>query len=140
MVSDDPADWGDFGDYLSGTYTILTLIATVAVVFIARGLAKRDQSIQERKKALETIFKQIITLEDSFGKPSQKGGSKQKQRTALEKYVRLIGKNKLYIPKDLDGDLADINTVFSETLDENKGLNRTRIEQVKDNIRKHYGN
>ena len=43
-ISNNPADWGVFGDYVGGIYGgLFTCLITLLAVYLARALTKKDQ-------------------------------------------------------------------------------------------------
>lgn len=65
-ISDNPADWGVFGDYIGGIYGgFFTCLVTFLAVYLARALTKKDQRQIKTSAAAEKLYKQICTIENN---------------------------------------------------------------------------
>ena len=86
-LSDDPADWGVFGDYIGGVYSVLIAIL---VVYITRNLNKRDEEKRLKKEALREVYMQITKIQMN----------QTVNQNKLTKLFRLIEESKLFIDDD----------------------------------------
>lgn len=65
-ISNNPADWGVFGDYVGGIYGgFFTCLITFLAVYLARALTKKDQKQIKTSAAAEKLYKQICVIENN---------------------------------------------------------------------------
>ncbi len=85
-ISDDPSDWGLFGDYIGGIYGgFFSCILIILAIYITRSLSKKDQRQIKTSNAAETIYKQINVIENNGY-----------NLNSINKYFRDIKANELY--------------------------------------------
>lgn len=123
ILSDDPADWGVFGDYVGGVYSILV---TVLAIYLARALGKKDEKQKKSVIAAEQLYQQIQTIENS------------NNRNSITKLQRDIRKNELYISDDLKNDLVKLADEFLEENDGNGAVDIDLKASVLDELKKLY--
>ncbi len=129
VISDDPVDWGVFGDYIGGIYGgFFTCIITVLAIYLARALAKKDQKKEKQIKAAEVLYNQITTIENN-----------NYNRNSIEKLKRDIHSNELYISKDLCNDMISLADQFLEQKDGTGTINIELNESVKLQLKELYG-
>jgi hypothetical protein len=119
-LSEDPADWGVFGDYIGGVYSVLIAIL---VVFITRNLSRLDEEKRLKKEAIREIYKQITNIQ-------QKQTVDQRKLTKLYK---LIEDGKLFITPDLYERLKKLANYFGEN-----GRYRTEEITILEELREEY--
>lgn len=124
-ISDDPADWGVFGDYFGGVYSI---IVTILAVYLANELSKRNDSQKRMKDAIEEIYEQILTIE--------KGDTVDLRR--VNKLFRLISDNKLYLPKDMVASLKELADNFLENKDDRDSVDKNLLSDTKIQLKRIY--
>ena len=61
-ISFNNADWGDFGDYIGGVYSI---IMSIVVVYLSYYLTKKDVKKAKKNDAIENINKKIHQCESA---------------------------------------------------------------------------
>lgn len=86
-ISDKPSDWGIFGDYIGGIYSIITVFW---VIYLTRYLTKKDTMDSSRKKAAESLYFQI-----------KKICTNNYNRNCITKLQKETDLNSLYISSDL---------------------------------------
>ncbi len=65
-ISNNPVDWGVFGDYVGGIYGgFFTCLITFLAVYLARALTKKDQKQVKTSAAAEKLYKQICVIENN---------------------------------------------------------------------------
>ena len=127
-ISDNPSDWGVFGDYISGIYGgFFACIMTVLAIYLARALSKKDQQKEKQKKAAEILFIQLKTIENN-----------NYNRNSIEKLKRDINSNELYIPKDLQNDMIALADMYLEKKDGTGNINLELDESVKLQLKELY--
>ena len=120
MFSENPADWGVFGDYIGGVYSV---IIAILVVYITRNLEKRDEEKRLKKEALRQVYLQITSIQ-------------QKQtvnQNKLTKLFRLIEESKLYIDDGFYERLKNLANFWGEL-----GRNRKMEMEVLDELKEEY--
>lgn len=124
-LSDDPADWGVFGDYFGGVYSI---IVTILAVYLANELSKRKDSQKRTKDAIEDIYDQILTIE--------KGNVVDLRR--VNKLYRLISDNKFYLPQDMVASLKELADNFLENKDDKDSVDKNLLSDTKSQLKRIY--
>lgn len=119
-LSDDPSDWGVFGDYIGGTYSV---IIAVLVVYISRDLAKRDEEKRIKKEALRKVYMQITSIQQN----------PKVNQNKLTKLYRLIEESKLFIENDFYDRLKELANYLGE-----HGRNRQMEKDILDELKEEY--
>ena len=118
--SDDPADWGVFGDYIGGVYSVLIAIL---VVYLTRNLSRSDEEKRLKKEAIREIYKQITNIQQ-----------KQKvDQRKITKLYKLIDDCKLFIAPDFYERLKKLANHLGEY-----GRNRQLEVDILDELREEY--
>ena len=100
-ISNNPNDWGVFGDYLGGIYGgVYSVVVTILAIYLGRALAKKDSRKEKQKQAAETLLRQIKTIE-----------SNNYNLHSIKKLKKEINLNELYI-SDLLDDLIALSDQF----------------------------
>ena len=86
-LSDNPQDWGVFGDYVGGVYSILV---SILAIFLARIIDRKDSEAKSRKDAIQKINKQILLIKNNHY-----------NRKSVSKLLRLISEYQIFLPKEL---------------------------------------
>lgn len=120
QLSDDPSDWGVFGDYIGGVYSVLIALL---VVYITRNLSRRDEEKRLKKEALREVYKQITNIQ-------QKQTVDQRK---LPKLYKLIEDSKLFIDNDFYERLKGLANEFVE-----RGRNRQMELDVLEELKEEY--
>lgn len=119
-ISDNPADWGVFGDYIGGVYSVLIALL---VVYITRNLSRRDEEKRLKKEALREVYKQITNIQ-------QKQMVDQRK---LPKLYKLIEDSKFFIDTDFYDRLKGLANEFGE-----RGRNRQMEMEVLEELKEEY--
>lgn len=119
-LSDDPADWGVFGDYIGGIYSV---IIAILVVYLARNLRRRDEEKRIKQEAIRSIYLQINKIQQN----------QQPNQNKVTKLFRLIEECKLYIDDDLYERLKGLANCFGEG-----GRNRALEIEILDELKEEY--
>lgn len=119
-LSNDPADWGVFGDYIGGVYSVLIALL---VVYITRNLSRHDEEKRLKKEALREVYKQITNIQ-------QKQTVDQRK---LPKLYKLIEDSKLFIDNDFYERLKALANEFVE-----RGRNRQMELDVLEELKEEY--
>lgn len=119
-LSDDPVLWGVFGDFIGGTYNVLT---SVLIAYISYRMSKFKTQNEKSKKAAKELLEQI-----------QKLKSNNYHHHSLQKLLRIVKENKYNIDKMLEENilfLYDSYTCYKETqMPINKSLENVVISKL----------
>lgn len=127
-ISNDPADWGVFGDYLSGIYGgVYSVVVTILAFYLGRALTKKDSKKEKTRQAAETLYNQIKTIENN-----------NYNRNSIEKLKREINYNELHIPKDLQEDMISLTDMYLEKKDGTGNIDLELDESVKLQLKNLY--
>ena len=119
-LSDNPADWGVFGDYIGGVYSVLIALL---VVYITRNLSRHDEEKRLKKEALREVYKQITNIQQKQTVDPRK----------LPKLYKLIEDCKLFINNDFYERLKGLANEFGE-----RGRNRQMEMDVLEELKEEY--
>lgn len=119
-LSDNPSDWGVFGDYIGGTYSV---IIAVLVVYISRDLAKRDEEKRIKKEALRKVYMQITSIQQN----------PKVNQNKLTKLYRQIEESKLFVENDFYDRLKKLANYLGE-----HGRNRQMEKEILDELKEEY--
>ena len=122
-ISNNPTDWGVFGDYIAGTYSV---IIALLVVYLSRNLERRDEEKRLKREALRGVYFQITSIQQ---KP-------QVNQNKLTKLYRLIEECKLYIDDDLYVRMKALANYFGEQ-GRNRQMEKDLLDEIKDEYEAH---
>lgn len=123
-ISDNPEDWGVFGDYIGGVYGVLT---TILLFFVGLQLGKREDKRKRKIKAIEEIIQQIGKIKNS----------KNKIQT-IGKLQNLIYSNRVYFNDILFNQLTVLSDHYLEVCKEHKEMNEQLEDDVLKKLKKYY--
>ena len=123
-ISLDPDDWGAFGSYVGGLYSV---IVALLVVYVARDLAKKDEITTKRKKAVESLYMQIVKI-----------NSGRVDVRSVNKLFKLLDDNKLYITDSLYKEIEQLTNYYLEVKAGEKDIDYVKEKRVKDHLRSIY--
>lgn len=123
-ISDNPADWGSFGDYIGGVYAVLV---TFLAVYLTRHLEKRDAERNKAKAAVGEIYQQIGKID-----------YQHVNMNSVNRLLRLTKEYELYIPSALFDRLADLHDDYVVAKDNPKAFNLQKEEGIKKQLKKLY--
>ncbi|MBR3626775.1 MAG: hypothetical protein IKN48_10665 [Bacteroidaceae bacterium] len=124
-ISHDPNDWGIFGDYIGGVYSV---ILTIVLVYITRFLNKKDEKKSRKDDAIYKIYTRITALE--------KGGYKKIQD--IDNLLIFIESNKLILREDIYLSLIDITDYFKSISDKSPQEDYTKVSRLKNKLKQYY--
>ena len=119
-------DWGNFGDFLGGFFTMYTAILMVVVVYLTRNLTNQDREKEERRKAIKKIYNQVVKTSD---KPTP---------TNVSDLQVLTHKCGLYIEDSLQNKLTELSDIFLNQKDSNGFRNEPLYETVITDLKNCY--
>ena len=123
-ISKDPQDWGVFGDYIGGVYTV---IVTFLAIYLTRNLEKKDAERIKAKAAVGIIFDQIVKID-----------YKHIDMRSVNKLLRLTKENELYVPQYLFEELTELYDDYVEAKEEPNKFNLKKELNVKHSLKKLY--
>lgn len=120
-ISDDPNDWGVFGDYIGGIYGgFFTCLITILAIYLARALTKRDLRQFKTSAAAEKLYKQICVIENNGY-----------NLNSINKLLRDIKECELYFPdKEF---IEQLGRLYDQFVEQNGGTG-TVDEELKNYI------
>lgn len=123
-ISDNPADWGAFGDYIGGVYTVLV---TFFAIYLTRHLEKRDAVRNKAKTAVGAIYEQIVKIDYNHV-----------DMRKVSKLLRLTKENELYITPSLFVHLTDLHDDYFEAKHDPKKFDIQKEETIKKELKRLY--
>lgn len=123
-ISDNPADWGVFGDYIGGVYTVLV---TFLAIYLSRSLQKRDAEKYKAKAAVSVIYEQIGKID-----------YQHVDMRSVNKLLRLTKENELYVPQYLFDKLTDLYDDYVVAKTNPHRFNKQNELNVKKQLKKLY--
>lgn len=123
-ISNNPSDWGTFGDYIGGIYTVLV---TFLAIYLTRYLEKRDTERNKAKTAVGSIYEQIGKIDYHHI-----------NLNSVKKFLRIVKENELYIPSALFERLTDLYDDYVEAKSEPNKFNLQKEEEIKKQLKKLY--
>lgn len=122
-ISTNTSDWGSFGDYIGGVSSVITAFV---VIYISRHLDRKDTYHDKMRSAISEIYDQLVKI-DADNVDSRKN----------TKFLRLVDKNRLYLPESLYKDLIKLHDYYVSLQDNAKRIPEFEVE-VFDSLRKLY--
>lgn len=89
--SSSPSDWGAFGDYIGGVYSV---VLTIVLVYVTYTMNRKNDERKECKKAIKDIYKMILELNTSNIDLEQ-----------IHKIIRSIDANSLHMSSEMSNKL-----------------------------------
>ena len=124
VISDNPEDWGFFGDYIGGVYTV---IVTFFAIHLTRYLQNRDVERDKAKTAYGSLYEQICKI-----------NYQQVDLRSVKRLLRLTNEYELYIPTDVYGKLTDLYDDYVEAKDHPEAFQLEKEVQLKKRLKKLY--
>jgi len=97
-ISTCTADWGSFGDYIGGVSSVITAFV---VIYISRHLERRDTYHDKMRSAISEIYDQLVKID-----------AEHVDLRKNTKLLRLVDKNRLYLPESLYNDLVKLHDYY----------------------------
>ncbi len=124
-ISDSPADWGTFGDYIGGVYSV---IIAFLVVYITRNINRSDKERDKKREALRGIYLKIGEIQIGRGRKDYK----------ITNLFLLIEEARLYIDNDFYRELKDLGNYFLQCNRNAGARNRVFENSVKERVKEAY--
>lgn len=123
-ISDNPADWADFGSYIGGIYTV---VVTIFAIYLTRHLENKDLERKKAKEAISSIFEQISKIDCN-----------NINMNMVNKLLRLINKNELYLPRYMYEKLLDLRDDYVEAKDNPNRFDLQKEKKTKQQLKRLY--
>ena len=123
-ISGDPANWGAFGDYVGGIYSVLV---TVLVIYLARMLNRKDTMRREKQEAAVEVYKQI-----------QKINNQNVDLRSVNKLLRDIESNSIYFSDDLTERLTNLFDYFTQLKAGTTNIDEGKEQRVLTELKRIY--
>ena len=122
-LSNNPSDWGVFGDYIGGVYSV---VIAILVVYLTRNLERRDEEKKLKQEAVRKVYLQITSIQQN----------QRVNQNKLTKLYRLIEESKLFIDGDLYNKIIALANQFGEK-GRNRQMEKDLLEELKDEYAAH---
>lgn len=123
-ISDNAEDWGFFGDYIGGVYTV---IVTFFAIHLTRYLQNRDIERNKAKSAYGSLYEQICKI-----------NYQQVDLLSVKRLLRLTNEYELYIPTDVYGKLTELYDDYVVAKDNPDTFQLEKEVQLKSRLKKLY--
>lgn len=123
-ISDNPSDWADFGSYIGGIYTV---VVTIFAIYLTRHLENKDMERKKAKEAIGSIFEQISKIDSS-----------NVNMNMVNKLLRLINQNELYLPRYMYDGLVDLHDDYVVANEEPQKFDLQKEKKVKQQLKRLY--
>lgn len=123
-ISDDPSDWGVFGDYIGGIYTVLV---TIFAIYLTRHLDKRDVERNKARTAYGEIYEQICKID-----------YQKVDLRSVKKLLKLANEKELYLPNDVYSKLTELYDDYVEAKDHPETFQLEKEVQIKSRLKRLY--
>lgn len=123
-ISDDPADWAVFGNYIGGVYTVLV---TLFAIYLTRHLDNRDIERKKAKSAVGQLYEQISKIDYH-----------QVDMRSVNRLLRLTNEYELYIPGDVFVKLTELYDDYVVAKDNPDSFQLEKEIQLKARLKKLY--
>ncbi len=125
QISNNPADWGTFGDYIGGVYSV---IIAFLIVYITRNMSRSDKEREKKREALRSIYLKIGDIQIGRGRKDYK----------ITNLFLLIEEARLYVDNDFYKELKELGNYFLQ-YNRNAGVrNRAFENSVKERLKEAY--
>ena len=118
--SKDPSDWGTFGDYVGGVYSVLLSIIAIYVTYMISG---REDKSREKRKILTELYKTIISIK-----------SEEVDLNKVNKIVSLADSNQLLLPKVVYADIIRYSDYLKEIYGKPAKIDLHTEKRIKDEL------
>ena len=123
-ISDNPSDWADFGSYVGGVYTLLV---TFLAIYLTRHLERKDLEWKKSKTAVGELYEQINIID-----------YKNVDLRSVNKLLRMIHQNQLYIPPDVYDNLINLRDDYIVAKSTPEHFDIKKEEQIKNRLKRLY--
>lgn len=122
-LSDDPNDWGAFGAYVSGVYSVFVAIF---VIMLTRSLEKKDQIQKDKQATAKALYKQIVEVKETM------------KQNSIDKLVKDINASELYLSEKLIKKLRALYDSFVESKANSAGADYNQVSDVLGDLKDIY--
>ncbi len=119
-LSKDPSDWGTFGDYIGGVYSVLLSIIAIYVTYM---ISEREDKSKEKRKVLTELYKTITSIK-----------SEEVDLQKVNKIVSLADNNQLLLPKMIYADIIRYSDYLKEIYGKPTKISLQIEKRIKDEL------
>jgi hypothetical protein len=116
--SKDPTDWGTFGDYIGGVYSVILSIIAIYVTYM---ISEREDKAKEKRKILTELYKVIISIR-----------SEEVDLQKVNKIVSTADANQLILPKVIYAEVIRYSDYLKEIYGKPANINLQTEKRMKD--------
>lgn len=118
--SKDPADWGTFGDYIGGVYSVLLSIIAIYVTYM---ISNREDKAKEKRKVITELYKQVSKIK-----------SEDVDLIRVNNIVSLTESQKHLLPKVLYTDIIKYSDYLKEIYNQPGRINISKEKRIKEEL------
>lgn len=119
-LSKDPTDWGTFGDYIGGVYSVILSIIAIYVTYMIR---EREDKSKEKRKVLTDLYKTINSIK-----------SEEIDLQKVNRIVSLADNNQLLLPKIIYADIIRYSDYLKEIYGKPSKIDLQTEKRIKDEL------
>lgn len=122
--SENPADWGTFGDYVGGVYSV---VLTLALVYVSYTINRKTEENKECKKAIKEIYTIVSKIQ-----------SVDVNLEEVHGILRCIDENSLHLSKEVREKLIHEMDYYICIANNKSLINGKTEERIKDVLKQLY--
>ena len=122
--STEPADWGTFGDYIGGVYSV---VLTLALVYVTYMMNRKNDEVRECKRAIKEIYTMVLELDS---------GNIEVEH--IHKIIRCSDANSLHLSSEIYNRLIKEMDYYICIASDRKNIDLKKEAQIKDILKKYY--
>lgn len=123
-LSKEPADWGTFGDYIGGIYSV---VLAVVLVYVTYTINRKNDELKECKRAIKEIYTMISKID-----------SQNIDINYIHKIIRCIDSNSLHLSNDISSKIINEIDYYICVAGDINMIDLKRERQIKDLIKRYY--
>lgn len=118
------ADWGAFGDYIGGVYSV---IVALLLFFLTNKIENYRESRNVKKKAIEELYNYIVDVSEE-----------EANENNAVKLRKLVNKNRLFIPPSLYEKIIEFSDYYIVLSKNPEAIEPFRIDTILDELISNY--
>lgn len=120
------ADWGAFGDYIGGVYSV---IVALLLFFLTNKIENYRESRNVKKKAIEELYNYIVDVSEE-----------EANENNAVKLRNLVNKNRLFISTSLYDRIIEFSDYYIELSKNRISRDPNRIDKILNDLICNYNN
>lgn len=120
----EPADWGSFGDFIGGVYSV---ILTILLVYVTYTIERKSEEVKECRNAIKEIYRMVLEID-----------SQNINIDYIHKIIRCIEANSLHLSNTIyDNLIREMDYYICVAGDKNK-IDLKKEQKIKDMLKFYY--